>query len=279
MKVLATIDEVRSWGKSTGFVPTMGALHEGHASLIRRSAAENERTIASIFVNPAQFGPNEDLAKYPRTLEADLKLCQAAGADAVFTPDKAMIYPPGFVTWVTVDSLGDKLCGASRPGHFKGVTTVVAKLFNIVQPARAYFGQKDAQQALILRRMVRDLDMPIEMVVCPIIREPDGLAMSSRNRYLNEDERKRAVGLSKALGEVEKLFKAGTRKVSILRAKLATTVDEYVDRLDYAEILDADDLSSIDEIKRPALAAVAAFVGSTRLIDNTVLGLSQIPKP
>jgi pantoate--beta-alanine ligase len=271
MKVFATIEEVRSWGKSAGFVPTMGALHEGHASLIRRSAAENDQTIVSIFVNPTQFGPTEDLAKYPRTLEADLKLCEAAGADAVFTPDKRMIYPDGFCTWVTVEGLGDKLCGASRPGHFKGVTTVVAKLFNIVQPARAYFGQKDAQQALILGRMVRDLDMPIEMVTCPIIREPDGLAMSSRNRYLNEDERKRAVGLSKALGEVEKLFKSGTRKVSILRAKLATTLDDYVDKLDYAEILDAEDLSETAEIKRPALAAAAAFVGSTRLIDNVIL--------
>jgi pantoate--beta-alanine ligase len=255
----------------------MGALHAGHASLIERSAAENDRTLVSIFVNPTQFGPTEDLAKYPRTLEADLKLCEAAGADAVFTPDKAMIYPAGFSTWVTVEGLSDKLCGASRPGHFKGVTTVVAKLFNIVQPARAYFGQKDAQQALVLKHMVRDLDIPIEMVVCPIIREPDGLAMSSRNRYLSEEERKRAVGLSKALGEVEKLFKAGTRNVAILRAKLATTLDDYADKLDYAEILDADGLSSITEIKRPALAAVAAFVGNTRLIDNAVL--SPIPNP
>jgi pantoate--beta-alanine ligase len=272
MRVLATIDDVRSWGAGAGFVPTMGALHEGHASLIRRSAGENDRTLVSIFVNPTQFGPTEDLAKYPRTLEADLKLCEAAGADAVFTPDKTMVYPDGFATWVTVEGLGDKLCGKSRPGHFRGVTTVVAKLFNIVQPAHAYFGQKDAQQALILRRMVRDLNLPVQMVVCPIVREPDGLAMSSRNRYLSVDERKRAAGLSKALGEIEKLYAAGTRKVSILRAQLATTLDDYVDKLDYAEILDAEDLSEISEIKRPALAAVAAYVGSTRLIDNTVLG-------
>jgi pantoate--beta-alanine ligase len=198
-------------------------------------------------------------------------LCEAAGADAVFTPDKAMMYPDGFNTWVSVEVLGDKLCGRSRPGHFRGVTTVVAKLFSIVQPARAYFGQKDAQQALILKRMVRDLDLPVQMVVCPIVREPDGLAMSSRNRYLTVDERMRAIGLSKALGEVEALFNAGTRNVAILRAKLATTLADYIDKLDYAEVLDAEDLSEITEIQRPALAAVAAYVGSTRLIDNTVL--------
>ncbi|MCA8916039.1 MAG: pantoate--beta-alanine ligase [Planctomycetes bacterium] len=276
MKTLNTIEEVRAWRGAqaeVGFVPTMGALHEGHASLIRRSAADNPATLVSVFVNPTQFGPNEDLAKYPRTLDADLKLCEAAGATAVFTPDKSMMYPPGFRSWVIVDELGDRLCGSSRPGHFKGVTTVVAKLFNIAQATRAYFGQKDAQQALILRRMVSDLNLPLELVVCPTVREADGLALSSRNRYLNEDERKRAVGLHKALAEVERLFKAGTTKTAILHPALVTILDDYVDKLDYAEIVDADSLQPLDEVDRPTLVAIAAFVGSTRLIDNTIIGV------
>ena len=274
METLPTIEAVRAWRGSgeLGFVPTMGALHEGHASLVRRSAAENARTLVSIFVNPTQFGPNEDLARYPRTLEADLKLCAQAGADAVFTPTKEMMYPPGFCSWVTVEGLGDRLCGASRPGHFKGVTTVVAKLFHIVGPTRAYFGQKDAQQALILRRMVRDLDMPLELIVCPIVREPDGLAMSSRNRYLSEDERRRAVGLSKALTEAQRLFEAGTTSAAVLRGQLITTLDEYVDKLDYAELVDADSLQPVTEVTGPTLVAVAAWVGDTRLIDNVIVG-------
>lgn len=273
METLPSIDAVRAWRASgdVGFVPTMGALHEGHASLIRRSVSDNARTVVSIFVNPTQFGPNEDLSKYPRTLEADLKLCEEAGADAVFTPDKDMMYPPGYATWVTVEGLTDKLCGASRPDHFRGVTTIVSKLFHIVGPTRAYFGQKDAQQAIVLRRMVRDLNLPIELITCPIVREADGLAMSSRNRYLSEDERKRAVGLSKALNEVQQLFDKGQREVSVLLPALITTLEDYVDKLDYAEILDAEHLSNITTIERPALAAVAAFVGSTRLIDNVVL--------
>lgn len=273
METLPTIEAVRAWRGSgeLGFVPTMGALHEGHASLVRRSAAENARTLVSIFVNPTQFGPNEDLAKYPRTLEADLKLCEQAGASAVFTPNNEMMYPPGFCSWVTVEGLGDRLCGASRPGHFKGVTTVVSKLFHIVEPTRAYFGQKDAQQALILRRMVRDLDMPLELIVCPIVREPDGLAMSSRNRYLSEDERRRAVGLSKALFEAQRLFKAGTRTAAVLRGQLIITLDEYVDKLDYAELVDADSLQPVTEIAGPTLIAVAAWVGGTRLIDNVIV--------
>lgn len=273
METLQSIEAVRAWRGSgeLGFVPTMGALHEGHASLVRRSAAENARTLVSIFVNPTQFGPNEDLAKYPRTLEADLKLCEQAGADAVFTPTKEMMYTPGFCSWVTVEGLGDRLCGASRPGHFKGVTTVVSKLFHIVEPTRAYFGQKDAQQALILRRMVRDLDMPLALIVCPIIREPDGLAMSSRNRYLSEDERRRAVGLSTALFEAQRMFEAGTRTAAVLRGQLIITLDEYVDKLDYAELVDADSLQPVTEIAGPTLIAVAAWVGGTRLIDNVIV--------
>ena len=273
METLQSIEAVRAWrgDGELGFVPTMGALHEGHASLVRRSAAENARTLVSIFVNPTQFGPNEDLAKYPRTLEADLKLCEQAGADAVFMPTNELMYPPGFCSWVTVEGLGDRLCGASRPGHFRGVTTVVSKLFHIVGPTRAYFGQKDAQQALILRRMVRDLDMPLELIVCPIVREPDGLAMSSRNRYLSEDERRRAVGLSKALFEAQRMFESGTRTAAVLRGQLITTLEEYVDKLDYAELVDADSLQPVTEITGPTLVAVAAWVGGTRLIDNVIL--------
>lgn len=273
METLQSIEAVRAWRGSgeLGFVPTMGALHEGHASLVRRSAAENARTLVSIFVNPTQFGPNEDLAKYPRTLEADLKLCEQAGASAVFTPNNEMMYPPGFCSWVTVEGLGDRLCGASRPGHFKGVTTVVSKLFHIVEPTRAYFGQKDAQQALILRRMVRDLDMPLELIVCPIVREPDGLAMSSRNRYLSEDERRRAVGLSKALFQAQRMFQAGTTAAAVLRGQLIITLEEYVDKLDYAELVDADSLQPVTEITGPTLIAVAAWVGGTRLIDNVIV--------
>ena len=274
METLTSIDAVRAWRKTgeLGFVATMGALHEGHASLIRHSVADNERTLVSIFVNPSQFGPNEDLAKYPRTLEQDLELCKACGADAVFTPDKGAVYPPGYSTWVSVEGLTDKLCGASRPDHFRGVTTIVSKLFHIVGPTRAYFGQKDAQQFIVLRRMAADLNMQVELVSCPIVREADGLAMSSRNRYLSEDERQRAAGLSKALGHVQQLFDKGQREVSVLLPALITKLEDHVDKLDYADILDAEDLSMITTIKRPALAAVAAFVGSTRLIDNVVLG-------
>lgn len=275
MKQLATTAELLAWRATVkgglGFVPTMGALHEGHATLVRRSAADNPDTCVSIFVNPAQFGPNEDLAKYPRTLEFDLKLCEQAGATAIFTPDKAMMYPRGFATWVTVEGLSDKLCGRSRPGHFKGVTTVVTKLFNLVRPTRAYFGQKDAQQALILTRMARELDMPPEVVTCPTVREPDGLAMSSRNRYLSADERKRALFLHRALSTIEAAFKTGKREVAKLREAGLAELKKGVDRVDYLEIVDAGDLGELAQVDRRALCAVAAFVGKTRLIDNVTL--------
>jgi pantoate--beta-alanine ligase len=276
MLTLTSIDALRQWRTrqtgSVGFVPTMGALHDGHASLIRRSAVENTATLVSIFVNPAQFGPNEDLDKYPRTLEADLRLCAAAGAQAVFTPDTAMMYPPGFATWVTVEGLTDKLCGRSRPGHFRGVTTVVTKLFNLAQPARAYFGQKDAQQALVLTRMARELNMPLEVITCPTVREPDGLAMSSRNRYLDADQRRRALALVRSLRAIEAAFAAGTRDVPTLRQTGLDVLTPEVDRVDYLEILDAGDLSEIAAVQGKALCAVAAFVGTTRLIDNVLLG-------
>lgn len=273
---LATIADLRQWrarqAGTVGFVPTMGALHEGHASLVRRSAAENAATLVSIFVNPTQFGPNEDLDKYPRTLEADLRLCEQAGATAVFTPDNAMMYPPGFATWVTVEGMTDKLCGKSRPGHFRGVTTVVAKLFNLAQPTRAYFGQKDAQQALVLTRMAIELDMPLEVITCPTVREADGLAMSSRNRYLAAPDRQRALALFGALQAVQAAFKAGQRDVPMLRQAGLAILTPRVDRVDYLEILSAHDLGEITTLQGKALCAVAAFVGTTRLIDNVILG-------
>lgn len=276
METLATIAQLRAWRRArpgtVGFVPTMGALHEGHASLIRRSAADNADTVVSIFVNPTQFGPNEDLDKYPRTLAADLDLCRDAGAGAVFTPDKTMMYPPGFSTWVTVEGLTDKLCGASRPNHFRGVTTVVTKLFNLVQPTRAYFGQKDAQQALVLTRMARELDMPLEVITCPTVRESDGLAMSSRNRYLSAPDRQRALALSRALATIEGAFKAGQRDVAKLRQAGLAVLTPSVDRVDYLEIRGAHDLGELAVIEGKALCAVAAFVGTTRLIDNVILG-------
>lgn len=274
MQSLQTIAALRAWraglGGELGFVPTMGALHDGHASLVRRSAAENPATIVSIFVNPTQFGPNEDLAKYPRTLEADLALCEQAGASAVFFPTSDMLYPPGFRTWVSVDGLTDKLCGASRPGHFRGVTTVVTKLFNLVQPTRAYFGQKDAQQALVLTRMARDLDMPVQVITCPIVREADGLAMSSRNRFLDAGQRQRALALSRALRAIEAAFQAGQRDTAALR-QLGLAELAAVDRVDYLEFVGAEDLSAVTRIEGPVLCAVAAFVGTTRLIDNVTL--------
>lgn len=272
---LKTIAELRTWRRAqahdVGFVPTMGALHEGHASLIRRSARENPVTVTSVFVNPTQFAPHEDFAKYPRTLEADLALCDSAGAGAVFTPDRDMMYPPGFCTWVQVEGLTDKLDGLSRPGHFKGVTTIVAKLFNLVQPARAYFGQKDAQQALVLTRMARELDMPLEVITCPTVREADGLAMSSRNRYLSPADRARAVSLWQALQAIEAALHAGERSVSALRELGLRKLKAGVDRVDYLEIVGADDLAELSSIDRPALCAIAAFVGATRLIDNLLL--------
>ncbi len=272
---LKTIPELRAWRTSLigalGFVPTMGALHQGHASLVRRSAQENPNTVVSIFVNPTQFGPTEDFDKYPRTLDADLELCGQAGAAAVFTPDKGMMYPAGFNTWVTVEGLTDKLDGRSRPGHFKGVTTVVTKLFNLAQPTRAYFGQKDAQQALVLTRMARELDMPLEVITCPTVRESDGLAMSSRNRYLSAADRRRATSLWKALSGLKSAFDHGEQEVAKLRTIGLAELQKGVDRVDYLEILDATDLGDIARVDRKALCAVAAFVGGTRLIDNLIL--------
>lgn len=259
--------------KRLGFVPTMGALHEGHLSLVRAANASCDVVAASIFVNPTQFGPNEDLAKYPRTFERDCDLLEREGVGLLFAPSVEEMYPRGALTWVTVEELSGKLDGKSRPGHFRGVTTVVSKLLNIVGPDAAFFGQKDAAQVAIIRRMVRDLNFPVVVVACPIVREADGLAMSSRNAYLDAHQRKEALVLRRSLLRVEKSWESGERSA----AKL---VDEGREefagkdsvRLDYFEIVDPESLDSVDTAIEGALVAVAAFVGSTRLIDNILLG-------
>ncbi len=279
MKVCRTIDEMRAAsraarreGKSLGLVPTMGALHEGHLSLVRAAKAQCDLVAASIFVNPLQFGPNEDLAKYPRTFDRDRELFAQAGVDFIFAPSVEEMYPAGAVTYVTVEGLSDKLCGRSRPGHFRGVTTVVAKLFNIVEPDRAFFGQKDAAQSTIIRRMVRDLNIPVQIVVCPIVREMDGLAMSSRNAYLDAQQRKSALVLYRSLMAVQERFDQGEREVrALIEAGNQVFAQEPAVRLDYFEIVDPETLDPVENLSRPALVAVAVFVGKARLIDNIVL--------
>jgi len=247
----------------------MGALHEGHLSLVRTARSACEQVAASIFVNPTQFAPTEDLAKYPRSFERDRELLERAGVELLFAPSVEEMYPRGAMTWVTVEGLSDKLDGRSRPGHFRGVTTVVAKLLHIVQPDAAFFGQKDAAQVAIIRRMVCDLNLPVEIVVCPIVREPDGLAMSSRNAYLNPEQRKQALALQRALMRIQRLVDAGERNAPMLAAagREEFSADESV-RLDYLEVVDPDTLDPVTDISNGALAAVAAYVGSTRLIDN-----------
>ena len=280
MKICQTIDDMRAAsrharhpGKRLGLVPTMGALHEGHLSLVRAAQARCDVVAVSIFVNPLQFGPTEDLAKYPRTFESDRELLETESVDILFVPAREEMYAAGAVTYVTVEGLGEKLCGKSRPGHFRGVTTVVAKLFHIVEPDLAFFGQKDAAQSTIIRRMVRDLDLPVEIVVCPIVREPDGLAMSSRNAYLSPEERKSALVLHRSLLQGKNLYDQGQRKASeLIAAGKRLLAQEPAVRLDYFEIVDPSSLDPIQELTSTGLAAVAAFVGSTRLIDNILLG-------
>ncbi len=279
MQILRTAGEMRNASRAAqrgqqrlGFVPTMGALHEGHLSLVRAARKHCESVIASIFVNPTQFGPNEDFGKYPRTFERDCELLRNEGVAVVFAPPVEEIYPPDAATWVTVDGLSDRLCGRSRPGHFRGVTTVVNKLFNIVEPDQAFFGQKDAAQVAILKRMVQDLRLPVEIVVCPIVREPDGLAMSSRNAYLSPGERTSALILSRTLQDMERRFRDGETNVSALIAMAKKTfASEPNVRLDYLEIVDPDTLQTLGVLDRPALVAIAAFAGSTRLIDNLIV--------
>jgi pantoate--beta-alanine ligase len=251
----------------------MGALHEGHLSLVRAAKAQCDLVVVSIFVNPLQFGPNEDLAKYPRNFDRDRELLAKEGVDFIFAPRVEEMYPAGAVTYVTVEGLSDKLCGRSRSGHFRGVTTVVSKLFNIVEPDRAFFGQKDAAQSTIIRRMVRDLNIPVRVVVCPIVREPDGLAMSSRNAYLDAGQRKSALLLYRSLTAIQERFDQGERKAHVLiDAGKRTIAHEPLVRLDYIEIVDPGTLEPVDDLSRGGLAAVAAFVGNVRLIDNFVLG-------
>jgi len=259
-------------GKRLGFVPTMGALHEGHLSLVRAARAGSDLVAASIFVNPTQFGPSEDLAKYPRSFERDCELLEREGVELLFAPAVEEMYPAGAVTWVTVEELSGKLDGRSRPGHFRGVTTVVAKLFHIVEPDAAFFGQKDAAQVAIIRRMVHDLNMPVEIVVCPIVREADGLAMSSRNSYLDPAQRKQALVLHRSLMQVQKLVAAGEQDAArLVAAGRVEFAGESAVRLDYFEIVDPDTLDPVKDVSGRALVAVAAYVGNTRLIDNVLL--------
>jgi pantoate--beta-alanine ligase len=263
---------LRGAGKGLGFVPTMGALHEGHLSLVRAARASADIVAASIFVNPTQFGPKEDLAKYPRSFERDRELLEREGVELLFAPSVEAMYPAGAVTWVTVEGLSDKLDGHSRPGHFRGVTTVVAKLFHVVEPETAFFGQKDAAQVAIIRRMVRDLNLPVEIVVCPIVRDPDGLAMSSRNAYLDPEQRKHALVLHRSLTRIQRLADAGERDAAkLLAAGRKEFSDDRNVRLDYFEIVNSDTLDPLEDVSNGALVAVAAFVGNTRLIDNVVL--------
>src|ERR1700687_1705416 len=280
MKHCQSIDEMRAArrtarrdAKTVGLVPTMGALHEGHLSLVRAARDRCDLVVASIFVNPLQFGPNEDLAQYPRNFDQDRDLLRQEGVDFVFAPSVEEMYPAGALTYVTVEGLSDKLCGRSRPGHFRGVTTVVSKLFNIVEPHQAFFGQKDAAQSTIIRRMVCDLNIPVQVVVCPIVREPDGLAMSSRNAYLDAPQRQSAMVLYRALMAVQERFDRGERRVhTLIEAGVQTFAVVPSVRLDYLEIVHPETLDPVDNLSRPALVAAAAAVGKARLIDNIVLG-------
>jgi len=271
-QVRRAVREARGRGRKVGLVPTMGALHEGHASLLRAARGEAGCLVVSIFVNPTQFGPGEDLGRYPRPLEKDMELCRREGVDVVFTPSAAEMYPDGFATSVHVAGLAEKMCGALRPGHFDGVSTVVAKLFAIVQPDLAYFGEKDAQQLAIVRRMTADLDLPLEIRGCPLVREPDGLALSSRNAYLSADERRQALALSAALAEARLAIAAGGRDA----AKVAGAVRRRLEaapgvELQYVAVVDPDTLTDLERIADKVLVAVAAKVGRTRLIDNVLL--------
>ena len=280
MKLVKTVNEMRAFrrtmgtgGKRLGLVPTMGALHEGHLSLVQAARDKSDIVAVSIFVNPTQFGPSEDFAKYPRNLERDCALLEREHVDVVFAPSVEAMYPAGAVTWVTVEGMSDRLCGRSRPGHFRGVTTVVSKLFNIVEPEVAFFGQKDAAQVAIIRRMARDLNMPVSIEVCPIIRESDGLALSSRNAYLNPEERKSALALYRSIRHAQELFHRGEHdSAKLIAAGKQEFANETSARLDYFEIVDPDSLKPIATVSKHALIAVAAFVGNTRLIDNIVVG-------
>lgn len=276
MRTVIDLPDLRAarlfFGGTVGLVPTMGYLHEGHLSLIRRAREECEHVVVTIFVNPTQFGPKEDLSRYPRDLDRDMKLIEAY-TDLLWTPTAEMMYPKGYQTWVEVETMTHPLEGAMRPGHFKGVTTIVAKLFNAVQPHKAYFGQKDAQQAAVLRQMVRDLNFPLEMVICPTTREPDGLAMSSRNVYLDPEQRKAATVLFRSLSAAKELYQVGERNAEKLRGKMKEVLaSEPLAEPQYVSCADYDTLEELDTIEGKALLSMAVFFGKTRLIDNFVLG-------
>jgi pantoate--beta-alanine ligase len=273
MELTRTYDELRDYltaaPRPLGLVPTMGYLHEGHLALVRRARAECAAVGVSIFVNPTQFSPQEDLACYPRDLGRDLHLLEGAGADVVWTPDAAAVYPPGFQTYVNVETVSQPLEGAVRPGHFRGVATVVAKLFNVFTPEKAYFGQKDAQQVAVIRRMARDLDFPVMIVICPTVREPDGLAMSSRNTYLNAEERRAATVLFRALSEARAAHERGERRGEALRASMrGVLAAESLAQTEYVSVTDLDSLQELDAVQSGALFSMAVRIGKTRLIDN-----------
>jgi pantoate--beta-alanine ligase len=264
--------QARAEGRPVGFVPTMGALHEGHMSLVRAAMAECQPVIASIFVNPTQFAPGEDLQKYPRTFDADRKRLEETGVGYLFAPEAGEMYPQGFRTWVNVEGLSDRLEGRVRPGHFRGVTTVVLKLLEIVEPQKAYFGRKDAQQARLIQQMARDLHLDAEIIVCPIVREPDGLAMSSRNAYLNPDERRAATVLHRALDGARPAIERGERDALPLVAAMREIIrGEPLAQIDYVELVDAETLEPVTRLRRTCLALVAARFGATRLIDNLLI--------
>ncbi|MFA5794718.1 MAG: pantoate--beta-alanine ligase [Candidatus Brocadiia bacterium] len=268
------IRRAKAKGETVGFVPTMGALHEGHLSLMRQSRKDNDLMVVSIFVNPMQFGPKEDYKKYPRTLAEDVRRMKTVGVDIVFVPDVGQIYPEGFQSCVNIGDLADTLCGRSRPGHFKGVLTVVNKLFNIVEPDVAYFGQKDYQQALIIGQMVHDLDMNLRIKVMPIVREKDGLAMSSRNAYLSPNERSRAAGLNRALNEAKRLIRGGETSAARITGAMKRIINWYgKSKIDYIAVVEPETLSDIKTIKtrQKVLVALAVFIGRTRLIDNILV--------
>ena len=279
MEIIRTISwmkeasrEARAENQIVGLVPTMGALHEGHLSLIRRAKSECSKVLASIFVNPTQFGPKEDFAKYPRTFESDVEKLTAAGVDAVFAPEAAEIYPANYQTYVNVDGISERLEGRARPGHFRGVATVVLKLFQIIRPTFAYFGRKDAQQVRIIQQMARDLNLDVEIVVCPIVRESDGLALSSRNAYLNPQERAAATALHRALAKAQDAIARGTRDALELQSILRETIArEPLCALDYAEIVDVETFEPAVRIARTSYLLLAVFLGKTRLIDNMLV--------
>lgn len=278
MDIITTVEgvrkQVKEWrkeGLTVGLVPTMGYLHEGHKSLIDKAVAENDRVVVSVFVNPIQFGPSEDLASYPRDLERDAELCEKAGANVIFHPEDSEMYFDDFCTYVDMDDLTKGLCGKTRPTHFRGVCTVVSKLFHIVAPDRAYFGQKDAQQLAVIRRMVRDLNFDLEIVGCPIVREEDGLAKSSRNTYLNAEERKAAVVLHKGLTEGEKLLEAGEKDAAKVIAAVREVIEkEPLAKIDYVELVDWNTLKPVNTVEDTVLMAIAVYIGKTRLIDNVI---------